>query len=71
MNKELNEMIKPMLGPSLGQHLTVRKLVLTFSFDGPEWAAQAINLKSHLINTVRKYAELPIDDIEIEVRRTA
>lgn len=70
MNQQLDEIVKPIIGPVFSRHTTATKIVLTLSFDGPEWASQAMFLKKQLIATLNEHLPIPINDIEFQVRRT-
>lgn len=70
LQKELAQIVDPILGTVLDKHATARKLTLTIEAGSEQWAAQILSMKQPLLETLNAALPLPILNIEVTLRRT-
>lgn len=70
LQKELAQIVDPILGTVLDKHATARKLTVTIEVNSPQWGAQVLAMKQGLLDTLNAALPLPIIDLEVTLRRT-
>lgn len=66
---DLETQVNNILGPVMGLHIKAKRLILVLEADGPSWATQVVALEEQLTKTFSDHLPLPIDEIDVRVRR--
>lgn len=59
------------LGVVIGEHMHPVRFALVVECDGPEWATQVKNLEKQICEVVFNHTNIPIQSLDIRVRRTS